>query len=97
MAYNNFMGPFYVYHAIPMWRARVHVAYCLYCRYGEGMENRDGNGSSATGWDGPYTTLRQAYAKMATFKIKDAGRCKHCLGAQDPLAPKAKTTRRRGW
>jgi hypothetical protein len=75
------MGPFYVYHATPMRRARVHVAYCLYCRNSEAIENRDGSGSGTTGWDGPYTTLRKADAKMATFGFKDAGRCKHCLGA----------------
>jgi len=73
------MDKFYVFHATPMRRARVHVGDCLYCRDGRGMENQDKNGSGATGWDGPYSTLHEAEAKMAAFRFPDTGRCKYCL------------------
>ncbi len=73
------MGQFYVFHATSVHHARVHKGDCPYCRNGQGMESQDQNGSGATGWDGPFATLQEAETKMATFKLKDAGKCNYCL------------------
>jgi F-type H+-transporting ATPase subunit beta len=75
------MGQFYVFHASPRHRARIHDGECKYCRNGRGFQIRGKNGSGVTGWDGPFSTVQEADAKMATFKFKDAGCCKYCLGA----------------
>lgn len=71
--------PFYVFHATPMSRARVHDGNCKYCRHGQGMENQHKTGSRATGWDGPYPTLVEADTKMASYRFNDVSRCKYCL------------------
>jgi hypothetical protein len=70
---------FYVFHATPMRRARVHDGTCKFCRDGQGMENQHKNGSEATGWDGPFETLKEADGKMAGFRFPDTGHCKYCL------------------
>lgn len=71
---------FYVFHATPMKRARVHFHSCKHCRDGQGQENQDKNGSGATGWDGPFNSLKEAEDFMGhRFKFDDVGRCKYCL------------------
>lgn len=71
---------FYVFHATPMKRARIHLGDCKHCRDGRGQENQHKNLSGATGWDGPYATLQEATAIMKAFRFKDSGHCKYCLG-----------------
>jgi F-type H+/Na+-transporting ATPase subunit beta len=78
--YYAVMGPFYVFHATLMHRARIHAGDCKYCRHGEGMENQHKTGSGATGWDGPFSALSDADARMASFRFSDTGRCQYCLG-----------------
>jgi hypothetical protein len=72
---------FFVFHATPMSRARIHDGGCKHCRDGQGQENQDKNGSGATGWDGPFETLSAAELFMSKFRFKDTGRCKYCLGS----------------
>jgi hypothetical protein len=79
-AYDALMAKFYVFHASPKYRARIHDGECNFCCNGQGVEKQPKNGSGVTGWDGPFSTLQEAEAKMATFRFKDVGRCKNCLG-----------------
>jgi hypothetical protein len=81
LAYGVLMGRFYVFHASPRSRARIHDGECEFCRNGQGREKQYRNGSGVTGWDGPFLTLDEARVKMATFKFRHMGHCKHCLGA----------------
>lgn len=71
---------FYVFHATPMSRARIHLGSCKHCRDGLGQENQHKNGSGATGWDGPFSSFEEADLKMSTFRFKDTGTCQDCLG-----------------
>jgi hypothetical protein len=71
--------PFYVFYGKPRQRTRVHDADCKHCRHGEGQEKQDKNGSGATGWKGPYSTLREAERVMNAFKYADSGLCQTCL------------------
>lgn len=76
---NTMRFGYYVFHATPMKRARVHVGACKHCREGQGQANQDKNGSGATGWDGPFETLEAAEEFMDKFKFNDTGRCGYCL------------------
>lgn len=72
---------FYVFYGKPRRRTRVHDAECKHCRYGQGQENQHKTGSEATGWLGPFDTLREAERQMNRFGFKDSGHCQTCLGA----------------
>lgn len=71
---------YYVYHAKPMRRARIHRGDCKHCRDGQGQENQHKTGSGATGWDGPFRTIQQAQASMRRFRYTNARNCRYCLG-----------------
>lgn len=72
---------FYVFHATPHRRARVHDGGCIHCREGKGQENQDKTGSGATGWSGPFATLSAAESFMRKLNFRDAQHCKTCLGS----------------
>ena len=71
---------FYVFHATPMKRARVHEGSCIHCRNGMGQENQDKTGSGATGWSAPFATVAEAEAYMQDqfSHFTDLGLCQTC-------------------
>jgi hypothetical protein len=72
------MGQFYVFRAPPPRRARVHLGSCIYCRNGQGVKSQEAR-SRFTSWEGPFATLSEAEARLATFDFDDVGRCGYCL------------------
>lgn len=70
---------FFVFYGKPRRRTRVHDGDCTHCRHGEGQENQHKTGSGATGWIGPFDTLKEAERKMRSFGYKDSGLCQKCL------------------
>jgi hypothetical protein len=73
------MDKFYVFRAPPPRRARLHLGSCLYCRNGKGVKDQDKGRASFTSWEGPFATLTEAEARMATYNFDDVGRCGYCL------------------
>ena len=71
---------FYVFHATPMNRARIHRGHCVHCREGKGQENQQKNGSGATGWNGPFPSAGQAelFAFENFEHYADFGFCAYC-------------------
>ena len=71
---------FYVSHMSPHKRARIHKAKCPDCRDGQGQQGQHRTGSGATGWDGPFGTLKQAEDFMASRfpHFTDARKCGRC-------------------
>jgi hypothetical protein len=71
---------YYVFHATPMKRARIHLGSCVHCRDGQGQENQQKTQSGATGWSPPFRTLAAAEKHMrrefSTFT--DTGKCAVC-------------------
>jgi hypothetical protein len=75
---SDVLDQFYVFCSFPGRRARVHLAACLYCQNGLGV-NHDKASLGFTSWKGPFATLAEAEAKMATLNFDDIGRCGRCL------------------
>jgi hypothetical protein len=74
---SDLTDQFYVFCSFPGQRARVHLGACRYCQNGLGVHHEFRLGF--TSWEGPFPTLAEAEAKMATFNFDDVGRCGSCL------------------
>ncbi len=76
---------YYVFHAAPHKRARVHDGSRVHCRDGRGHANQQTSGSGATGWSRPFETLAQAesYMSYRFSHFTDKGKCKVCI-PRDP-------------
>ena len=74
---------YYVFHATPHDRARIHKGSCARCRNGRGPENQEESDPEA--WSPPMGTLAEAvaYIELEFPCIDDAIKCPYCLGAGD--------------
>jgi len=71
---------YYVFHASPMSRARIHKDLCVHCNYGKGQPNQNKTGSGNTGWSKAFPTVAAAQQYMNTKfpNFKDTGKCGTC-------------------
>ena len=74
---------YYVFHATPHDRARIHKGSCARCRDGRGPKNQEESDPGA--WSAPMETLAEAvaYIELEFPSISDTIKCPYCLGAGD--------------
>lgn len=72
------MTTFWVFHAKPHGRARIHKNNCPDCRDGQGQAGQHKTGGGATEWLGPFSSKSIASLKMSGLNAKDLGDCGRC-------------------